>query len=269
MRHGVRLSAQPATGKTLAGGCLGAQPKLWRAGRLTGLIITRPAVEAGERLGFLPGDLNEKIDPYLRCRSGTPCARAADPARGRQDARGKAGSRSPARLHARTYAEPGLHRLLTRPRTRRAAQMRMMLTRLGQGSRMAPPPPPRVTGWISYPDPDLGPREPSGLAPRGGGRSISSPVWPRIAVTSFHPAHDVVRHVSGGDDRRWAYERADGRPMRRRAGGRDPPPPPSRSIIRLGRGKRGGRAAALRRFVEALALVDDARPGPAVIPADI
>ncbi|MGZ3306117.1 MAG: PhoH family protein, partial [Asticcacaulis sp.] len=34
-------------------------------GRVDKLVITRPAVEAGERLGFLPGDLNEKIDPYL------------------------------------------------------------------------------------------------------------------------------------------------------------------------------------------------------------
>ena len=42
----------------------GAQPS-WRAGEIDRLIITRPAVEAGERLGFLPGDLNEKIDPYL------------------------------------------------------------------------------------------------------------------------------------------------------------------------------------------------------------
>ncbi|HCY55936.1 MAG TPA: phosphate starvation-inducible protein PhoH, partial [Oceanicaulis sp.] len=34
-------------------------------GEIDRLVITRPAVEAGERLGFLPGDLNEKIDPYL------------------------------------------------------------------------------------------------------------------------------------------------------------------------------------------------------------
>ena len=38
-------------------------------GEVDRLIVTRPAVEAGERLGFLPGDMNEKVDPYM-ARSG-------------------------------------------------------------------------------------------------------------------------------------------------------------------------------------------------------
>ena len=37
-----------------------------KAGQVERIILSRPAVEAGERLGFLPGDLKEKIDPYLR-----------------------------------------------------------------------------------------------------------------------------------------------------------------------------------------------------------
>ena len=37
-----------------------------KTGQIEKIILTRPAVEAGERLGFLPGDLKEKIDPYLR-----------------------------------------------------------------------------------------------------------------------------------------------------------------------------------------------------------
>src|SRR5690625_2154198 len=37
-----------------------------RSGRVQRIILTRPAVEAGESLGFLPGDLKEKVDPYLR-----------------------------------------------------------------------------------------------------------------------------------------------------------------------------------------------------------
>ena len=38
----------------------------WSAGRSSGIVLSRPAVEAGERLGFLPGDMREKVDPYLR-----------------------------------------------------------------------------------------------------------------------------------------------------------------------------------------------------------
>ncbi|STY43267.1 PhoH-like protein [Listeria grayi] len=38
----------------------------WRKGNVSKIILTRPAVEAGENLGFLPGDLKEKVDPYLR-----------------------------------------------------------------------------------------------------------------------------------------------------------------------------------------------------------
>ena len=37
-----------------------------QAGKVDRIVLSRPAVEAGERLGFLPGDMKEKIDPYLR-----------------------------------------------------------------------------------------------------------------------------------------------------------------------------------------------------------
>src|SRR5690606_17107763 len=51
------------TGKTFLAAAYGAS--LLRKGQVDRLVITRPAVEAGERLGFLPGDLTEKVDPYL------------------------------------------------------------------------------------------------------------------------------------------------------------------------------------------------------------
>jgi phosphate starvation-inducible PhoH-like protein len=38
----------------------------FRAGQVNRIILTRPAIEAGEKLGFLPGDLQQKVDPYLR-----------------------------------------------------------------------------------------------------------------------------------------------------------------------------------------------------------
>lgn len=64
-RHDLTLGIGPAgTGKTFLAVALAAAAL--RAGEYRRLILTRPAVEAGEALGFLPGDLNEKISPYLR-----------------------------------------------------------------------------------------------------------------------------------------------------------------------------------------------------------
>ncbi len=66
--------------------------------RVKRIILARPAVEAGENLGFLPGDLQEKVDPYLR-----PALRRP----GRHDA-GRAGSAGPGIPDHRDRA-PGLH----------------------------------------------------------------------------------------------------------------------------------------------------------------
>ena len=59
------FAAGPAgTGKTYLAVAYAAQ--CWERGVIERLILSRPAVEAGERLGFLPGDMREKVDPYLR-----------------------------------------------------------------------------------------------------------------------------------------------------------------------------------------------------------
>ena len=63
--HELVFGVGPAgTGKTYLAAAFGAHLLLER--RVERLILSRPALEAGERLGFLPGDLSEKIDPYLR-----------------------------------------------------------------------------------------------------------------------------------------------------------------------------------------------------------
>lgn len=63
--HDVVISVGPAgTGKTYLAVVMAI--KALRNKEVTRLVLTRPAVEAGEKLGFLPGDLQEKIDPYLR-----------------------------------------------------------------------------------------------------------------------------------------------------------------------------------------------------------
>lgn len=61
----ITLGIGPAgTGKTYL--AVAAAVAAFRAGQINRIILTRPAVEAGERLGFLPGDLQSKVDPYLR-----------------------------------------------------------------------------------------------------------------------------------------------------------------------------------------------------------
>lgn len=63
--NGYTFGIGPAgTGKTYL--AMAMAVKAFKAGRVSRIILTRPAVEAGESLGFLPGDLQEKIDPYLR-----------------------------------------------------------------------------------------------------------------------------------------------------------------------------------------------------------
>ncbi|MFR1477822.1 MAG: PhoH family protein [Hydrogeniiclostridium mannosilyticum] len=52
------------TGKTYLAMAMAIQA--FKSGEINRIILTRPAIEAGERLGFLPGDLQSKIDPYLR-----------------------------------------------------------------------------------------------------------------------------------------------------------------------------------------------------------
>ncbi|MHB8528410.1 MAG: PhoH family protein, partial [Caulobacteraceae bacterium] len=62
--HDLVFGLGPAgTGKTFLAVAHGAS--LLRSGEVEKLVVTRPAVEAGERLGFLPGDLSEKVDPYM------------------------------------------------------------------------------------------------------------------------------------------------------------------------------------------------------------
>lgn len=65
MHHDLTFAIGPAgTGKTFLAVCLAVEAL--KKGDVEKIILTRPAVEAGENLGFLPGDLKEKVDPYLR-----------------------------------------------------------------------------------------------------------------------------------------------------------------------------------------------------------
>ena len=124
------------------------------SGAVERIVLSRPAVEAGERLGFLPGDLREKVDPYLR-----PLYDALhDMLPGEQVIKrlssGEIEIAPLAFMRGRTLANAFV--ILDEAQNTTPVQMKMFLTRLGERSRMA------VTGDLSQID--LPPRTRSGLA---------------------------------------------------------------------------------------------------------
>jgi phosphate starvation-inducible PhoH-like protein len=99
------------------------------------LVITRPAIEAGERLGFLPGDLNEKVDPYL-----TPIWQALGDILGtealrRRREKGEIEVAPLAYMRGRTLSNAYI--IVDEAQNTTKLQMKMLLTRLGEGSKMA------------------------------------------------------------------------------------------------------------------------------------
>ena len=118
------------------------------------IILSRPAVEAGERLGFLPGDMREKVDPYLR-----PIYDALydlmDPRSVERALQTTEIEIAPlAFMRGRTLANAAI--IIDEAQNTTAMQMKMLLTRLGENSRMV------VTGDPSQVD--LPPGQTSGLA---------------------------------------------------------------------------------------------------------
>jgi phosphate starvation-inducible PhoH-like protein len=175
--HPLVFGVGPAgTGKTYLAAAFGAHLLYER--RVERLILSRPALEAGERLGFLPGDLKEKIDPYLR-----PLYDALFDVMGEQCVRlmeqGTIEVAPLAFMRGRTLARAFV--ILDEAQNCSAAQMKMFLTRLGEDSRMV------VTGDPSQSDLPGGRAEGLNEALR-----ILSDVE-GVAVTHFTDK-DVVRH---------------------------------------------------------------------------
>ena len=140
------------TGKTFLAVCYGAA--LLASRKIDRLIIARPAVEAGERLGFLPGDMAEKIDPYM-----LPVWDALNEALGKDTvlkrrAEGRIEVAPLAFMRGRTLSHAFV--ILDEAQNATIGQMHMVLTRLGEGSRMI------VTGDPSQSDLPSG--QPSGLS---------------------------------------------------------------------------------------------------------
>ncbi|MBY0613546.1 MAG: PhoH family protein [Beijerinckiaceae bacterium] len=165
------------TGKTWL--AVGYAVSLMEQGIVERLILSRPAVEAGERLGFLPGDMRDKVDPYLRpvydALYDFMEARSVE----RALQTGQIEVAPLAFMRGRTLTRAVV--LLDEAQNSSAMQMKMFLTRLGEGSRMI------VTG-----DPtqiDLPPGQKSGLVEAV---SILNGVEGVGRITFQH--QDVVRH---------------------------------------------------------------------------
>jgi phosphate starvation-inducible PhoH-like protein len=103
-------------------------------GQVTRLILSRPAVEAGERLGFLPGDMKEKVDPYLRPLYDALYDMLPAEQVERRIASGEIEIAPIAFMRGRTLADAFI--ILDEAQNTTPAQMKMFLTRFGQNSRM-------------------------------------------------------------------------------------------------------------------------------------
>ena len=147
--------------------------------RVSRIVLTRPAVEAGERLGFLPGDLAQKVNPYLRPLYDALYEMLGVDTVGRFIDRGVIEIAPLAYMRGRTLEDAYI--LLDEAQNTTPLQMKMVLTRLGFGSRLV------VTGDLSQVD--LPRSQPSGLA--HALRVLAD--LDDIGVTYFRAA-DVVRH---------------------------------------------------------------------------
>jgi phosphate starvation-inducible PhoH-like protein len=143
------------------------------------IILARPAVEAGERLGFLPGDLAEKVNPCLRPLHDALYDMMDTDKAGGLVARGQIEVAPLAFMRGRTLNDSFV--ILDEAQNATSEQMRMFLTRLGYGSTAV------VTGDITQTDLPAGAR--SGLAEA---RDLLQGT-PGIGFVHFSDA-DVVRH---------------------------------------------------------------------------
>jgi phosphate starvation-inducible PhoH-like protein len=194
------------TGKTWL--AVGYAVALLEQGQADRLILSRPAVEAGERLGFLPGDMREKVDPYLRpiydALYDFMEARHVD--RGLQT--GMIEIAPLAFMRGRTLTNAVV--LLDEAQNTTSMQMKMFLTRLGEGSRMI------ITG-----DPtqiDLPPGQKSGLIEAvrilDGVEGIARVTFKEQDVVR----HDLVRRIVTAYDAAARLEQPAPEPPRQGAG---------------------------------------------------
>ena len=188
-----------------------------QAGRVDRIVLSRPAVEAGERLGFLPGDMKEKVDPYLRplydaLHDMMPAEQVI-----RRLGNGEIEVAPLAFMRGRTLAHAFV--ILDEAQNTTAVQMKMLLTRMGEGTRMV------VTGDLTQVD-----------LPHG----VRSGLRDALETLEGRAGHrgDPVRHARRGAP---SAGRAHRRCLRSARGGRGrqaPRGPPCARVQPAGRGNR-------------------------------
>jgi phosphate starvation-inducible protein PhoH and related proteins len=190
--HDLVFGIGPAgTGKTYLAVATGVALLKQRA--VDRLILSRPAVEAGERLGFLPGDMKDKVDPYLRPLYDALQDMLPDGKLGAKLESGQIEIAPLAFMRGRTLANAFV--ILDEGQNTTPAQMKMFLTRLGENSRMV------VTGDPSQDD--LPPGTRSGLV--DAVRRLDQ--TREVAVIRFteqdivrHPLVEVILKAYGGEN---------------------------------------------------------------------
>ncbi|MCW2807870.1 MAG: putative phosphate starvation-inducible protein (ATP-binding) with P-loop containing hydrolase, partial [Marmoricola sp.] len=181
--HTVVFGIGPAgTGKTYL--AMAKAVQALQAKQVNRIILTRPAVEAGERLGFLPGTLFEKIDPYLRPLYDALHDMLDPESIPKLMAAGTIEVAPLAYMRGRTLNDAFI--ILDEAQNTSPEQMKMFLTRLGFGSKIV------VTGDVTQVD------LPSGI--RSGLRVVEA-ILGGIDDVAFNrlTAHDVVRHRLVGE----------------------------------------------------------------------
>jgi len=177
-RHDVIFGVGPAgTGKTYL--AVAKAVEALKARQVERIILSRPAVEAGERLGFLPGDMKEKVDPYLRPLYDALYDMMPSDKMDRMLASGQIEIAPLAFMRGRTLAQAFV--IIDEAQNTTPVQMKMVLTRLGDDSKMV------ITGDLGQVDLPSG--QISGLAEAvellDGVKGID--------ITIF-TGEDVVRH---------------------------------------------------------------------------
>lgn len=177
-RYDLTFGVGPAgTGKTFLAVVLACQ--MLKDNKIKRIVLTRPAVEAGENLGFLPGDLKEKVDPYLRpLYDGLHTVLGVETT-DRLVERGIIEVAPLAYMRGRTLNDAFV--ILDEAQNTTSMQMKMFLTRLGFGSKMV------VTGDETQID--LPKNTPSGLI-----ESVRMLEGIKGIGVNHFKAEDVVRH---------------------------------------------------------------------------
>jgi len=177
-KHTITFGIGPAgTGKTYL--AMAKAVQALQSKKVNRIILTRPAVEAGERLGFLPGTLSEKIDPYLRPLYDALHDMIDPESIPKLLAAGTIEVAPLAYMRGRTLNDAFI--ILDEAQNTSPEQMKMFLTRLGFGSRIV------VTGDVTQVD------LPGGVK---SGLKVVEGILDGIEDVSFQrlTAHDVVRH---------------------------------------------------------------------------